>query len=104
MCETGAARRTRLRGLHNLQKCYLIQAAAANLALVMRSVFGAGTPRGWAGRKGFFALFVLFGSMALRMLRGFRDVWERLLLCSKSRITARHQAPWSVSQLKSPGC
>jgi len=48
ICETGAARRTRLRGLDNVNKRYLIQASGANLGLVMRSLFGRGTPRGMA--------------------------------------------------------
>lgn len=48
ICETGAARRTRLRGRDNVSKRYLLQAGAANLGLVMRSLFGRGTPRGMA--------------------------------------------------------
>ena len=48
ICETGAARRTRLRGLCNVNKRYLIQASGANLGLVMRSLLGRGTPRGLA--------------------------------------------------------
>lgn len=48
ICETGAARRTRLRGLDNVSKRYLLQASGANLGLVMRSLFGRGTPRGMA--------------------------------------------------------
>jgi len=48
ICETGGARRTRLRGRENVKKRYLLQAAAANLGLVMRSLFGRGTPRGLA--------------------------------------------------------
>jgi len=50
VCETGAARRTRLRGRENVEKRYLLQVAAANLGLVMRSLFGLGTPRGWGER------------------------------------------------------
>lgn len=48
ICETGGARRTRLRGRENVNKRYLLQASAANLGLVMRSLFGRGTPRGLA--------------------------------------------------------
>ena len=48
ICETGGARRTRLRGRENVRKRYLLQASAANLGLVMRSLFGRGTPRGLA--------------------------------------------------------
>lgn len=48
ICETGGARRTRLRGRENVSKRYLLQASAANLGLVMRSLLGRGTPRGLA--------------------------------------------------------
>ncbi|MEI6171256.1 MAG: transposase, partial [bacterium] len=48
ICETGGARRTRLRGRENVNKRYLLQASAANLGLVMRRLFGRGTPRGLA--------------------------------------------------------
>jgi transposase len=48
VCETGGARRTRLRGRENVSKRYLLHVAGANLGLVMRSLFGSGTPRGWA--------------------------------------------------------
>ena len=50
VCDTGGARRTRLRGKANVQKRYLLQAAAANLGVMMRTLFGLGTPRGWADR------------------------------------------------------
>lgn len=59
VCETGAHRRTRLRGLANMKKRYLLQTAAANLGLVMRTVFGCGTPREMANRA-LAALAVLF--------------------------------------------
>ena len=44
-CETGAHRRTRLRGRDNARKRYIAHAAALNLGLVMRTLFGYGTPR-----------------------------------------------------------
>lgn len=50
VCDTGGARRTRLRGRANVQKRYLLQATAANLGVMMRALFGLGTPRGWADR------------------------------------------------------
>ena len=46
MYETGAMRRTHLRGHPNISKRLLIHAAAFNLALVMRKITGSGTPRG----------------------------------------------------------
>jgi transposase len=44
-CETGAHRRVRLRGRENVRKRYLAHVAALNLGLVMRTLFGHGTPR-----------------------------------------------------------
>jgi transposase len=46
VCETGGARRTRLTGIENVRKRYLISAAAHNLGVLMRSLFKMGTPRG----------------------------------------------------------
>ena len=43
--ETGAHRRVRLRGRDNVRKRYLAHVAALNLGLVMRTLFGHGTPR-----------------------------------------------------------
>lgn len=45
VCETGGGRRTWLRGLENIHKRYLIQVAARNLGLILRHLFGVGTPR-----------------------------------------------------------
>jgi transposase len=44
-CETGAHRRLRLRGRDNARKRYIAHVAALNLGLVMRTLFGYGTPR-----------------------------------------------------------
>jgi transposase len=48
-CETGGARRSWLRGLENLNKRYSLQAAAHNLGLILRKIFGTGKPRGLQG-------------------------------------------------------
>ncbi len=47
--ETGGMRRTHLRGRENICKRVLIQIGAFNLGLVMRKLFGVGTPRGVQG-------------------------------------------------------
>lgn len=47
--ETGGLRRTSLRGLDNLRKRLLIHVAGFNLALLVRKLFGVGTPRGLQG-------------------------------------------------------
>ncbi len=43
--ETGALRRLHVRGKENVQKRLLLQAAACNLALLLRKMVGVGTPR-----------------------------------------------------------
>ena len=46
VCETGGARRTWLRGAEKVHKRYLLAAGAHNLSVLMRALFGMGTPRG----------------------------------------------------------
>ena len=48
--ETGRMRRTYLRGRKNILKRILIHVSALNLGLMMRSIFGIGTPRSLQGR------------------------------------------------------
>jgi hypothetical protein len=45
VCETGGARRSRLRGLGNVFKRYLMYVAARNLGVMMRALFNMGTPK-----------------------------------------------------------
>jgi transposase len=45
VCETGGARRCWLHGMLEVSKRYLLQVAARNLGLLMRKLFGMGTPR-----------------------------------------------------------
>ena len=59
VCDTGGARRSWLCGIEKVQKRYLIAAVARNLGLVMRKVFGIGTPRGLQAEGGLVSL-VLF--------------------------------------------
>ena len=47
--ETGAMRRTHLRGHQNIKKRLLVHVAGFNLSLVMRKVLGRGTPRSFQG-------------------------------------------------------
>jgi len=49
MLETGGLRRVHVRGREEIRKRILIQAAAFNLGLLMRSLYGIGTPRGLQG-------------------------------------------------------
>ncbi len=52
VCETGGARRTWIRGVIEVAKRYLIQGVAHNLGLMMRRLFGVGTPRSLQGSRG----------------------------------------------------
>ena len=49
LCETGGARRSWIRGLMEVTKRYLIQVAGHNLGILMRKLFGIGTPRSLQG-------------------------------------------------------
>jgi len=74
VCETGGARRSWLCGIEKVQKRYLIAAVARNLGLVMRKVFGMGTPRGLQAEGGLVCL-VLFAWLHIgTMLRRWYDV------------------------------
>ena len=64
--ETGAMRRTHLRGHGNILKRLLIHAGAGNLALLMRHLHAAGTPRALAGLA---ALVVAATTVLRRLLR-----------------------------------
>jgi transposase len=48
--DRGGMRRVHLRGRENIQKRLVVHSGAANLGLLMRTLFGKGTPRGLQGR------------------------------------------------------
>jgi transposase len=62
VCDTGGARRSWLHGIEKVQKRYLIAAVARNLGLVMRKLFGIGTPRGLQAEGG-LSVFVRFACL-----------------------------------------
>jgi transposase len=61
LCETGGARRSWLCGLVKVSKRYLMHAVAHNLGLLMRKLFGIGTPRSLQGACA--GLVALMGAM-----------------------------------------
>jgi transposase len=83
--DTGGMDRLYVRGLDNVHKKLLIQAAACNLALLMRSVYGAGKPRA-AHDKPVDALFAI-----LALIRVLETVWEAWWANSDE---LPHQAHW----------
>jgi transposase len=74
VCETGGGRRTWLRGLANVTKRYVVQVAAHNLGLLMRKLFGVGTPRSLQARGGLlvWAAGWLYGLAARGAGRNYR--------------------------------
>src|SRR5688500_15577989 len=56
MYETGAMRRVHLRGHENILKRVLVHAGGLNLGLLMRTLFGVGTPRSLQGHVAEFLL------------------------------------------------
>jgi transposase len=64
--ETGAMRRTHLRGHTNILKRVLVHLSAFNLGLLMRRLVGVGTPRGLQGR-------------AATVVTALGDGWMRLV-------------------------
>jgi transposase len=68
--ETGAMRRTHLRGHANILKRLLVHTGAFNLGLLMRALIGVGTPRGLQGRLA--AALTLVGAAWTRVV----DLWR----------------------------
>ena len=56
--ETGGMRRTYLRGHDNILKRLVVHVAGMNLGLLMREIFGVGTPRSLQGRLAAFLLLL----------------------------------------------
>jgi transposase len=67
--ETGALRRTHLRGHANILKRVLIHTGGFNLGLIMRQLIGVGTPRGLQGRVA--AVIAMLLALLSGMRRGF---------------------------------
>ena len=83
--DRGGMRRAHLRGEENIEKRYSIHIAGFNLGLLMRSLFGVGTPKGWADAPAalvftvshdFFTLFVLIWDDAVQHF-AIIAVWGR---------------------------
>jgi transposase len=78
--ETGGMRRVYLRGRENVLKRVLLQVGAVNLSLVMRQVFGKGTPRGLVGLSAELWLTYLGLGTAILSRIAERDAFERIFM------------------------
>ena len=85
--ETGALRRLYVRGKKNVHKRLLLQAAACNLALLLRKMIGAGTPRALQDLVG--RLFLILFAPHLDYQRDFR---------AAALIVGLHVAPDTASR------
>lgn len=86
MLETGGMRRTHLRRHDNILKRLLVHAAGVNLALLMRTIFGVGTPRSLQGRRDLAAALLRALLAALAALAALWQ-WQRRHL---DRLVAEH--------------
>ncbi len=84
VCETGGARRCWLHGMLKVSKRYLMQVAARNLGLIMRKLFGMGTPRGLQKEGGAASLAYLLMLTLCRALRTFLRFAEALTTAALS--------------------
>jgi transposase len=105
VCETGGARRCWLHGLLQVSKRYLLQVAARNLGLIMRKLFGIGTPKGLQKEGGLAAPAYLLMLMTWCIVSAYRRV-----LTSMSASAVRHGLRWPAlaplpkSRTSSTGC
>lgn len=93
--ETGAMRRTHLRGHDNILKRLLIHLGAFNLGLLLRRSFGAGTPRGLRGWTSVFSRLLLSLYRACRpfLMAHTRHIRDWTVLRNRSRTTTLGGSP-----------
>ncbi len=80
LCETGGGRRSWLCGLEKVRKRWLIHAAARNLGLIMRRLFGIGTARSLQAEGGLSlpaCLACLVGLAHSRLQKPYQSVWSQ---------------------------
>jgi hypothetical protein len=96
VCETGGHRRVRLRGQENVRKRYLVQVAAFNLGVIMRSLVGVGTPREWAGRRarGLARILSAFLALLVLLVCGMPRRLGTLLRAARAAHTDTKGPPW----------
>jgi transposase len=83
--ETGAMRRTHLRGRENILKRLLIHLGTFNMSLIFRRMLGAGTPRELGNRLSELLFWLFWASVARKTLA--IGVWE----CISAEITSGWQ-------------
>ena len=97
--ESGAMRRAFLRLRDNILKRYLVHVAAFNLSLVMRTIFGVGTPRELRGQ-----LQRALEALAATLGRLIDDIHRRLDHISRLLAPPRQSIPTGRNWAFSTGC
>lgn len=105
VCETGGARRCWLTGIVKVSKRYLLQAAARNLGLILRKLFGMGTPRSLQP-EGALAVFAYLLSFASQLAWCDHQTVRRLTIPPGllNRVHAGKSARWLSEVTSSTGC
>jgi transposase len=93
VCETGGGRRSWLQGVTEISKRYLMQVAAHNLGIVMRKLFGVGTPRSLQGLEG---AFLALGVACSRAWQWFKQLRGILYIIGSDSIAPRRHSPVAV--------
>ena len=88
--DTGGMDRLYVRGRENVHKKLLIQAAACNLALLLRSLYGAGKPRA-AHDRAIEAVFAILSFMWA--LEAFSEPWSAHSVDLNSPANLRMKSP-----------
>ncbi len=73
ICDSGGMRRSRLRGLIDVTKRYLMAAAAHNLGRILRRLFGAGKPKALQGLRALAAFTHLLAAIRSRRFHSSLD-------------------------------
>ena len=102
-CETGAHRRLRLRGRDNARKRYIAHVAALNLGLVMRTLFGYGTPREMAAAIAAAVIALLQFALG-SVIRFAGRVGGSLLPAAAGQPVAAQLPPLTCTAVSSTGC
>jgi transposase len=98
--ETGGLRRVHVRGRSNVAKRVLLQAAAFNLALILRSLIKAGSPRSLADLK--IAFFCdLWGLVEIFLPFSTCTVGHLSLISRQDNVTVSR---WAISRFRSARC
>ena len=107
--DTGGMRRTHLRTHNNILKRLLVHVAGMNLGLLLRSVYGIGTPRGLQGLS--YALDFLIALVALAVISENSQIPESGVTADHAvapkyhpRLCAHFRRPEIQKQTSNPGC